>query len=81
MKQNALPFGKENYMMIIAGVVFVIIGFMMMAGGASENPNDFKQEELFSATRITYAPMMVILGYCIVAVGMIFRKKSQSNPQ
>ena len=65
-------FGKENYMMLIAGALTVIIGFILMSGGGSEEPNVFNPE-IFSFRRITLAPSVVVIGFAIVMVG-IFRK-------
>lgn len=65
-------FGKENYMMLIAGALTVIIGFILMSGGGSEDPNVFNPE-IFSFRRITLAPSVVVIGFAIVMVG-IFRK-------
>ena len=65
-------FGKENYMMLIAGALTVIIGFILMSGGGSEDPNVFNPE-IFSFRRITLAPTVVVIGFAIVMVG-IFRK-------
>lgn len=67
----ALP--KKNYIYIIAGVVVVFIGFVLMSGGGSEDPNVFNKEEMFSARRITLAPFMVIGGYVLVLWGILKR--------
>lgn len=65
----ALP--KKNYYYIIAGVVVVFIGFVLMAGGGSEDPSVFKEEEMFSFRRITLAPFLVIFGYVVVLWGIL----------
>lgn len=65
-------FSKENYIMLIAGALTVIIGFILMSGGGSEDPNVFNPE-IFSFRRITLAPTVVVIGFAIVMVG-IFRK-------
>ena len=67
--------GKKNYVFIIIGCLVVILGFILMSGGGSENPNVFQEEELFSFRRITLAPFMVILGYGVVLYGIM--KKQQ----
>jgi Protein of unknown function (DUF3098) len=70
-----LPFKKINYMMLIGGVVLVILGYMLMSGGGSADPNVFNGEELFSHRRITLAPIVILLGYLIVGVGIMYRSK------
>jgi uncharacterized membrane protein len=74
-KGDGLALPKENYLYIIAGVVVVLIGFFLMAGGGVDDPNVFDKEELFSTRRITVAPFMVILGYVVVLYGILKRPK------
>ena len=62
---------KENYLLIIAGCIIVLLGFVLMSGGGSLDPNVFNEEELFSFRRITLAPFMVLLGYGIVLYGIM----------
>lgn len=71
-----IPFKKQNYMILIAGVVLVALGFLLMMGGGSEDPNTFNKEELFSHRRITLAPAMVILGYLVVLYGILKKPKA-----
>lgn len=58
-------FDKTNYMWMAVGVVLVVIGFMLMSGGKSEDPTKFKYDEIFSATRITVAPLMILIGFAV----------------
>lgn len=72
-KQDAKPtaakqqflFDKSNYMFMIAGVVLVVLGFILMSGGKSEDPTKFNYDEIYSATRITIAPIMILLGFAV----------------
>jgi len=66
-------FGKENYVWMLAGVVIIAIGFILMAGGKSPDPNVFNEEEVYSTTRITIAPLLIIAGL-IIEIVAIFRK-------
>ncbi|HAA00042.1 MAG TPA: DUF3098 domain-containing protein [Flavobacteriales bacterium] len=74
-----IPFTRENYYFIIAGVVLVILGFMAMIGGGSTEANEFNEAELFSFRRITLAPFLVILGYVVVLVGILRRPKNENK--
>ena len=69
-------FGKDNYTFIIGCFLLTLIGFVLMMGGASEDPNVFDADEIFSKTRITLAPFLVILGYGIVIYGIMKKRKS-----
>ena len=62
---------RKNYIFIISGGLVVLLGFVLMSGGGSDDPNVFNEEELFSFRRITLAPFLVILGYGIVLYGIM----------
>jgi hypothetical protein len=55
--------GRENYIYLIIGVVIIIVGFLLMVGGKSPDPNIFNEKEIFSPRRITLAPILVLLGF------------------
>ncbi|CAM1359799.1 conserved protein of unknown function [Tenacibaculum soleae] len=59
-KQEFL-FGKRNYIIMLIGLTVIGLGFILMAGGGSENPNVFN-EEIYSWRRIRLAPTLVIIG-------------------
>jgi hypothetical protein len=70
-KQQELPEAelpqRTNYMIIIAGVVVVIIGFLVMSAGDD-----------VSALSVTIAPMILFIGFCvIIPLGIIYRKKDK----
>ena len=58
-------FDKSNYMWMIGGVVLILIGFVLMAGGKSADPHQFNYKEIYSAQRITVAPLLILLGFAI----------------
>lgn len=70
-------FGKDNYIWMIAGIVLMAIGIMLMAGGKSDDPNIFKENEVYSVRRITIAPIIILLGLGI-EVYAIFKKPKAS---
>ena len=67
----ALP--KENYRYLLIGFIIIIIGFALMIGGKTEDPNVFNENEIFSFRRITLAPIVVLLGF-IFEIWAIMRK-------
>lgn len=74
--QNNFVFGKQNIMFIIIGIVVTFLGFILMMGGGSEDPNVFNEDEMFSFTRITLAPLLVIGGYVVVIYGIMKKNKA-----
>ena len=75
--KNNFPLSKEGNKWIIGGIAALIIGFMLMSGGGVEDPSKFN-EEIFSARRITVAPLVVLIGYFLIGFG-IMKKPKQSN--
>jgi len=74
-EQEVFELGKTNYLLIIAGVMVIGIGFIMMSGGGTNNPNEFAGKEIFNAQRLTAAPITVLIGFAVVLYGII--KKPQ----
>ncbi|MDG1518798.1 MAG: DUF3098 domain-containing protein [Flavobacteriales bacterium] len=72
-------FEKKNYVMMAIGFAIVIIGFMLMAGGKSEDPNAFNPDEIFSHRRITLAPLMVLIGFAVVGFGIMLKTKTDED--
>jgi hypothetical protein len=71
-------FDKGNYMWIIGGVVLIIIGFILMSGGKSEDPNKFNYEEIYSTRRITIAPLLILIGFA-VEIYAIMKKPAETQ--
>ena len=70
-EKSKMVLGRKNYNFIILGCLVVLLGFILMSGGGSEDPNVFIEEELFSFRRITLAPFLVISGYGLVLFGIM----------
>ena len=68
---NTTLFGKENYIWMLAGLVVLALGFFLMAGGKSTDPNVFNEKEVYSTTRITIAPILIIAGFIIEIVAIM----------
>lgn len=68
-----LIFDRSNYIIMIIGVLVMALGFLLMAGGASEDPNVFDADRIYSFRRITLAPFLLIVGLCL-EVYAIFKR-------
>ena len=66
-------FEKENYLWMLGGIIIMAIGLFLMAGGKSNDPNQFHPEQVYSTTRITIAPILILAGL-VVEIFAIFRK-------
>ena len=67
-------FSKQNYVWMLAGIVLIAIGMFLMAGGKSDNPAVFNEKEVYSKTRITVAPLIILAGL-VLEIFAIFRKQ------
>lgn len=76
MKKTGFPFTREKYMLLLIGLVIIIVGFLLMSGGGSDDPNEFS-EAIFSARRITVAPLVVLAGYGFIMWAIL--KKPKAN--
>jgi hypothetical protein len=74
-KKTGFAFGKENYIILIIGVVVVTIGYLLMIGGGSDDPNQFHADEIFSFRRITLSPIVILLGFVVVLYGIMKKSK------
>ena len=63
-EDKVMPFGRDNYLWVIIGLIFLLVGFLLMIGGGSDNPDVFN-EAIFSFRRITLAPILVLMGFGI----------------
>ena len=66
-------FSRSNYTWMLIGVVIIAIGMFLMAGGKSEDPNVFNAAEVYSARRITVAPILILAGL-VIEIYAIFKK-------
>jgi len=71
---GGLVFGRINYLLMATGLIVLIIGFLLMTGGGSDDPNVF-DEGIFSFRRITLAPIVVLIGFIIEGVAIMYRQK------
>jgi len=71
-------FSKQNYLILLAGVVLVVLGYLLMIGGGSDDPNKFNPA-IFDAQRITVAPIVCLLGFMTVIVAIMWRPKSTES--
>jgi hypothetical protein len=75
-KQESFVFSRLNYQLLIAGLVVIFIGFLLMSGGYSEDPAKFNQA-VFSFRRVTFGPVVVLIGFVMEGVAIMYRPKSK----
>ena len=78
-KGVGLLFGRINYLLMIGGILLIILGMVVMSGGGSTDPKVFNGAELFSATRLTVAPLMILLGFAVEVVAIMLKPKQKAG--
>ena len=73
----ALP--PKNVYLLIIGLVVIALGFVLMAGGGSRDPEIFSGENLFSFRRMVIAPVLVCGGFVFEIVAIMRIKKAKGN--
>jgi len=77
MKEQQKPdfiFGKANYKIMLIGLAVIAIGFILMSGGGSDDPNVFNPE-IYNFRRIRLAPTLVLIGFGIQVYAILFGRK------
>lgn len=69
-----MPLTRKNYILLLAGFGIILLGFVLMAGGGSDSPDEFNYA-MFSWRRITLAPILVIGGFVIEIYAIMRRYK------
>ncbi|WP_320168298.1 DUF3098 domain-containing protein [Mangrovibacterium marinum] len=70
--------GKENYRLLLIGFVIIVIGFILMVGGKSEDPSIFNPE-VFSFRRITLAPVVVLFGFLFEIYAIMKKPRNKQD--
>ena len=73
-EKDRFAFSKENYRLLIIGIALIFIGFALMVGGGSDDPNVFNPE-IFSTRRITVAPLVVLAGFVVILFAIMKKPK------
>jgi membrane-bound ClpP family serine protease len=78
LNDDKFPLGKENYTLLVVGVVIIIIGFALMVGGGSDDPNVFNPE-MFNFRRITLAPIVTLFGFVFIIYAIMKKPKDKDK--
>lgn len=76
--KNEFIFGKKNYKFMLIGLGFIALGFILMSGGGSDDPNVF-DPSIFSWRRIRLAPTLVLIGFGIQVYAILLNPDKGSK--
>ena len=69
-------FAKENYILMLAGIGLILLGFILMVGPGNNDPTAFN-ESIFDGRRITLAPIIIVLGFVLEIIAIM--RKPRAN--
>ena len=72
--QKVMPFGKQNYLIVLIGIALIALGFVLMIGGGSNDPEVFN-DKMFNFQRLTLAPILVLAGFVVEIVAIFWKGK------
>ncbi len=76
VSKSAFLFSRTNFYIMIAGLIFITIGFFLMVGGGSEDPSVFN-EAIFNSRRLSVAPILLLIGYGMQIVAIFYKKNAK----
>ena len=69
---NKMPLNYKNYLLILAGIAIIVIGFILMSGGTKATPTEFSYD-IYAWHRITLAPILVVIGFAFEIYAILKR--------
>lgn len=73
-KDLQLPFGTVNYILMGAGILLLALGYILLSGGGSDDPNIFNPA-MFDSRRLVWAPILIVLGFVVEIVAIMYKSK------
>lgn len=67
-----LAFGKVNYILMAVGIVLLALGYILLTGGGSDDPNVFNSA-MFDSRRLVVAPILIVLGFVVEIVAIMYK--------
>jgi hypothetical protein len=73
-EKSGFAFGRENYRLLLIGLALIAIGFILMVGGGSDDPNVFS-DKIFNFQRLTLAPILILAGFVVEILAIMKKPK------
>jgi len=78
-EKESFALARANYILLVIGFAIIVLGFILMIGGKSEDPSIFNENEVFSFRRITLAPIIVLAGFIFEIWAIMKKPRSRSK--
>ena len=71
---QTVVFGRTNYILVAVGIVLLVLGYILLSGGGSDDPNVFNPA-MFDARRLYIAPLFIVAGLIVEIVAILYKNK------
>jgi len=78
MDKRNFAFGRMNFILLAAGMLVVVIGFLLMSGGSSSA--EAYNPDIFSTRRIKVAPIVCLVGFISMIYAVVYKPKDSQQP-
>ena len=72
--QEVMPFSKQNYIIVLIGIALLVLGFILMIGGGSTDPDVFNPK-MFDFRHITLSTILILAGFVVEIVAIFWKGK------
>lgn len=78
-KEQQMPLGRRNYLMMLAGIGAIVIGFVLLSGGGSDDPAVEFDYGMFNFRRLYVAPVLLLAGFLFEIYAIMYRPKGTAE--
>lgn len=71
---QTVVFGRTNYILVAVGIVLLVLGYILLSGGGSDDPNVFNPA-MFDTRRLYIAPLFIVAGLIVEIVAILYKNK------
>lgn len=79
-KTVSMPFKKMNYILFLVGIAFLVLGYILMIGGGSTDPDVFS-EKMYDFQRLTLSPILIVIGFVVEIFAIMWRPKEEEKTE
>lgn len=77
---QTVVFGRTNYILVAVGIVLLVLGYILLSGGGSDDPNVFNPA-MFDTRRLYIAPLFIVAGLIVEIVAILYKGKSKAQKE
>ena len=73
-QRSHFAFGRTNYILMAAGLIVLALGYLLLSGGGSDDPNQFNPA-MFVNRRLYLAPILIVVGFVVEIAAIMYKKR------